>query len=70
MFGRLTLADFLVSEMSSYVEHIFPEIVKEFSFLTEVRNRVESLPEIKKYYSQVNAIKAPFTSPMTATLKF
>jgi glutathione S-transferase len=70
IFGRLTLADFLVSEMSSYVEHIFPEIVKEFPILTEVRNKFESLPEIKKYYSQVNAIKAPFTSPMTATLKF
>jgi glutathione S-transferase len=70
LFDRLTLADFMLSEMSFYIENMFPEGFKEFPFLMEVRIHFESLPEIKKYYSQPTAMKGPFTSPTMASMKF
>lgn len=52
IFGRLTLPDFLLTEISFYIENIYPGNYKEFPFLNEIRTRFHNLPEIKKYYEQ------------------
>lgn len=64
--GYLTLADFVIAEFSYYVEHVTPENFAKFEFLKRVRNAVESLPEIKKYYESANAMKGPFLPPIAA----
>jgi glutathione S-transferase len=69
LFDRLTLADFLVSELSHYIEFIFSDRFGQFVFLKEIQCKFAQLPEIKNYYEQPNAIKAPFTAPV-ATIKF
>lgn len=70
IFGRLTLPDFLLVEISFYIENVFPNHYKEFSFLNEIRIRFHNLPEIKKYYEQEWAVKGPFTHPLKALIKF
>ena len=57
--GYLTLADFNNSESSFYLEKMFPNIYNKYGFLKRVREAVENLPEIKKYYEQESAIKGP-----------
>jgi glutathione S-transferase len=49
--GYLTLADFIVSEDSHYIERLFPEEYAKFPFLQRIRDEFNSLPEIAAYYS-------------------
>jgi glutathione S-transferase len=49
--GYLTLADFIVSEDSHYIERLFPEEYAKFPFLQRIRDEFNSLPEIVAYYS-------------------
>ena len=69
VIGYLTLLDFRISEISHYLETMFPEQFKEYPFLTKIRNSIDNLPEVKKYYEKPTAMKAPFTGP-TAALQF
>lgn len=64
--GYLTLADFYVADFSNYLEKIAPEVLNKYGFIKRTREAFESLPEIKNYYAQENAVKAPFTSPSAA----
>jgi hypothetical protein len=68
--GYLTLVDFLLAEITYYIEQVYPALYAKEPFLQEQRNRFNSLPEIKKYYEQPDAIKAPFVSPAMANIKF
>lgn len=70
LFGYLTLADFLLVETGYYVEKIYPQEFKTFSFLLASRNSFEKLPEISQYYQQEWSVKAPFVSPAVAAIKF
>lgn len=65
----LTLADFKLAEASYYFEKLYSKQFHEYEFLSRVRNEIQNLPEVKKYYSNENAIKAPFM-PSYAQLKF
>ena len=70
MMERITLPDFLIAEMSNFVENIYPEGYKKFPFLTAIRQQFEEIPEIKEYYKGEKAMKSPFVSKMMATIKF
>jgi hypothetical protein len=70
LFGYLTLADFLLAEVSYYVENIYPEIYKSMKFLQLHRATFLSIPEIKQYYEQESGIKGPFLPPAMAVIKF
>jgi hypothetical protein len=58
--GYLSLADFVVAEDSHYIERLFPEEYKTFSFLGRIREEFERLPEIVSYYEQPSAFKGRF----------
>ncbi|XP_031505747.1 uncharacterized protein LOC116268063 [Nymphaea colorata] len=60
VLGYLTLADFVVAEDSHYIERLFPEDFKAFSFLGRIRAEFNDLPQIKKYYEQPKAFKGRF----------
>jgi glutathione S-transferase len=60
VLGYLTLADFVVAEDSHYIERLFPEDFKTFSFLGRVREEFNRLPEIAQYYEQPSAFKGRF----------
>ena len=64
----LTLADFKIAEASYYFEKLYKDNYKLFPFLARIRNTINELPEVKKYYSSDNAIKEPFL-PSYAQLK-
>jgi hypothetical protein len=61
--GYLTLIDFAVAEFSHYIESVFPEEYKTYSFLGRIRENFENLPEIKAYYSSDKAFKGRFMPP-------
>jgi hypothetical protein len=67
--GYLTLVDFKIAEASYYFEKLYSENYKDYEVLTRIRNNVENLPEIKKYYASEGAIKEPFVTSY-AQLKF
>lgn len=52
--------DFKLAEASYYFEKMYPTHYERYSFLTKIRNSIEKLPEVKKYYESANAIKGPF----------
>ena len=68
--GYLTLADFLVTEFSFYLEKIAPEAFAKYSFLAKIRKSFEDLPEIKKYYESETAVKGPFFPPGFGVIDF
>lgn len=65
--GYLTLVDFKLAESVEYLQGIWPEHVKEFPELLQLRERFNALPEIKAYYERADAVKGPF---LPATSKF
>jgi glutathione S-transferase len=60
VLGYLTLADFVVAEDSHYIERLFPEDYKTFSFLGRIREEFNQVPEVVKYYEQPTAFKGRF----------
>jgi glutathione S-transferase len=62
-FEYLTLADFIISERSYFVEFLFPEQYKSWEFLGRIRDHINGLESTKAYYARENAIKAPFMPP-------
>ena len=45
---------------------MYPEEFAKHPFMKRCRDAINALPEIKKYYEQETAMKAPFTSPEAA----
>jgi hypothetical protein len=68
--GYLTYPDFMIAELSYYIENIFGENYQTFKFVEETRKHFEELPEIKKYYEQESSLKVPFVPPQMAVIKF
>jgi len=64
--GYLTLIDFVVAEDSHYIQRIFPEQYKTWTFLHSIRERFNALPAISGYYKQENSVKGPFFPPYAA----
>lgn len=64
VLGYLTLADFVVSEASYYVENVIPEVYNKYEALSSIRKSFESMKEIQSYYGQQNAVKGPFLPPI------
>ena len=62
-FGYLTLADFLISEGSHYLERLYPEEYKTLPFLQRIRENFNKLPEIVAYYARPAAFKGRFLVP-------
>jgi glutathione S-transferase len=60
VLGYLTLADFVVAEESNYIERLFPEDFKKYSFLGRIREAFNKLPEIVQYYESPSAFKGRF----------
>ena len=52
LFDRITFPDFLLVELSYYIETVFPSEYKNLKFLHEVRSKFLALPEIKSYYDR------------------
>ena len=65
----LTLADFKIAEASHYFEKLYDTEFEKYPFFIRIRNQVENLPEIQKYYTSEKAVKGPFM-PTYAQLKF
>lgn len=63
VLGYLTLADFIVAENSYYIETVYPEQFKTWSFLLRIRNNFNALPEIAAYYKSSSAFKGDFFPP-------
>lgn len=66
----MTLADFFIAEFSYYVEKLFPQEYTKFKSLQNVRNTIENLEEVQKYYAQPNAIQAVFLPPNMTVVPF
>lgn len=64
VLGYLTLADFIVAEDSYYIETVFSEKFKNWSFLWRIRNNFNAIPEIAAYYKSSNAFKGEFYPPV------
>lgn len=64
--GYLTLADFLLAEHLYYFEALYPDQKAHYPFWGRIRHNLESLPEIKAYYTRPTALKGPFVPPMAA----
>ena len=64
--GYLTVVDFLLSEHLYYFEALYPTERANYAFWGRIRHSVESLPEIKAYYSRPTALRGPFVPPMAA----
>lgn len=69
LYNYLTIADFILAEVSHYIENVYKEHYQTLTFLHEIRHNFESLPEIKAYYEKETAVKGPFVPPF-ATIKF
>jgi glutathione S-transferase len=52
LFDRITLADFVLAEVSHFIEGVFPNEYKNLQFLHDHRQRFSSIPEIKSYYER------------------
>lgn len=63
VLGYLTLADFIVSEGSVYIETIYPEESKAFPFLKRVRENFNQVPKIAEYNKSDKAFKGPYMPP-------
>lgn len=63
VLGYLTLADFVVSEGSVYIETIYPEESKAFPFLKRVRENFNQVPKIAEYNKSEKAFKGPYMPP-------
>lgn len=61
--GYLTLVDFNVAEDSNYIEAIFPEESKAWTFMKRIRDNFNSLPEIVAYQNSEQAFKGRFYPP-------
>jgi|JI6StandDraft_1071083.scaffolds.fasta_scaffold1173431_1 hypothetical protein len=48
-FGYLTVLDFSIYEIVNYFRLLFPTEINKFVKLTQIRDRVGSLPAIKRY---------------------
>lgn len=49
---------------------LYPELTKEYQFVTNVRENVESLEGVKKYYERQDAIKVPHVPEWIGVIKF
>lgn len=58
--GYLTLIDFIVSEDSHYIETVWPDAYKTWSFLGRIRENFNKLPEIESYYKSEEGFKGRF----------
>ena len=67
--GYLTLADFVIADFSYFLEKLVPQVYAKYPFIGRTRDNFEALPEIKAYYEQEWAVKAPFL-PTEAVLPF
>lgn len=70
LFDRVTLPDFILAELSYYIEAIYPTEYKNLKFLHEFRSKFLALPEIKSYYEREEAVKGPFTNVEKSSIKF
>ncbi len=66
--GYLTYFDFIVSEGSYYIATLFSEEYSKYTFLQRIRDNVNNLPEIKKYYSKDGSFKEPFVTETIAAV--
>ena len=66
VMGYLTLADFVVAEHSYYIQTIYPEQYKTWTFLQAIREKFQKLPETIAYYERDDAVKGPFLPPSAA----
>lgn len=65
--GYLTLLDFVIAEFSNYIETVWPEESKQWTFLRRIRENFNKLPETEAYYKSENGFKGRFY-PQTAVL--
>lgn len=49
---------------------LYPEQMKEYQFVKNVRENVENLDGVKKYYERQDAIKEPHVPEWMAVIKF
>lgn len=67
----LTYVDFVVAEwLCRYVPKLYPEESKNYPFMTNIREYVESLEGVKAYYERPNAIKEPHVAIWMAAINF
>lgn len=66
----LTLADFYVAEFSYYAQKLFPNQYGNYKSFENVRNTIESLPEVQAYYAKENSIQAVFLPPNKTAFPF
>ena len=62
-FGYLTVIDFYLAEVDEFVKVVFPELKEKYEFLGKIRQSVEAIPEVMKYYERENAVKGPYLPP-------
>lgn len=67
--GYLTLSDFKIAEASYYFEKLYDTQYKDYPFLNKIRNMINQLPEVKKYYEKESSVKEPFLASYSQ-LKF
>lgn len=70
VFDRITLVDFVLAELSHFIEGVFPNEYKNLQFLHDHRQSFHSIPEIKTYYEREDAVKGPFVHHEKALIKF
>ena len=64
------MADFVISEFSYYVEKLFPEEYTRFKSFQNIRNTIENLEAVKKYYAKEHAVQAAFLPPNMTVIPF
>ena len=60
VLGYLSLADFVVAEDSHYIQRVYPEEYKSWTYLQNIRQRFNNLPQIVAYYKREDAMVRPF----------
>lgn len=67
--GYLTWADFHISEVSHYIEKLYPEAYAKYKYWGRIRESLQSEEGVKSYYKRDISIKGPFIPP-TAKISF
>lgn len=67
--GYLTLADFIISELSNYFAKLYPEEYKAYPSIERINNGINNLEKVKEYYQRENAVKGPFLPPAYAVIQ-
>lgn len=70
VFGYMTLIDFHICFLSSFLEKIDPELLDKHPWIRKIAKAIVDLPEVQKYFERENSIKDNYPNlPPTSAIK-